>query len=87
MPDTTYQTARSLSLGEASIQPVRHVTIDDASVVPHPSQLKNDDAVVIIKDANGEKNVDDLGWQSWRLNNPDGLQGFAKLNSGAQRIK
>lgn len=76
-----------LSLGEVGIQPVGNVMVDHAPVVTNARQFKNDDAVVIIKDADGQQNVDDLGWRTWCLNNPDGLQGFAKFNSGSKRIE
>ncbi len=76
-----------LSLGQMPVEPRRNLMVDNASIITHAGKLQNDDAVVVIQDAHGEQDGDNVAWQKWRLNNPDGLEGFAKINSGSKRIE
>jgi len=76
-----------LFLGQVHIEPVSNFIVNDASVVSDPRQFKDDNAVVVIQNPNSQQDVDDLAWQKWCLNNPDGLQGFAKVDCCAQRVE
>jgi hypothetical protein len=69
-----------LKESEMGIQPIGRILVDHPPKVPDPGYLKHNDSVVIIKDSEPEKHIDDFAGFQRCLNDPEGLKGPAIIN-------
>lgn len=75
----------TLDLRKPGREPIRGLLGSNAPECSFPSDLKNDDAVVIVDDSFRAKDAYDLSWGPRCFDDPDRLKRPTILNSSLQR--
>lgn len=75
---------KTSSFGQMNIKPVSNLLASNAPIISDPSNLQNDDAVVVIEDARSSEDAYNLAWGPRCLNDPDRLERPAIINRAFQ---